>query len=53
MEEKWLRVTAINTATDQTCPECKKEMAIIFLGDGTAYDECECGTQSEIYRVDG
>lgn len=39
--------------TEYTCPDCGKEMAIIFVGDGTAYDECECGTQSLPYYADG
>lgn len=36
---------------DYECPECHRQMAVIFLDDGTAYDECQCGTTSELYPV--
>jgi hypothetical protein len=39
--------------TEYTCPQCGQEMAIVFVGDGTAYDECQCGTASELYSVSG
>jgi hypothetical protein len=37
---------------DYECPDCHREMSIVFIGDGKAYDECECGTSSEVYDFD-